>query len=71
MVHSAFHPTKVDQISTKESWDLLVKTNLSPRSSYAALGKVNPIHEKWLWFFLKKTFPCTYLRSWELHIIAI
>ena len=48
MVHSVFHPTKVDQISTKESWDLLVKTNLSPRSSYAALGKVNPIHEKWL-----------------------
>ena len=53
----AFHPTKVDQISTKESWDLLVKTNPSPRSSYADLGKVNTVHEKWLWFFKKKNFP--------------
>ena len=45
-VSSAFHPSEVDQISTRNSWESAVKSKLSPLSVFAPLSQFNPIHKK-------------------------
>ena len=41
-VDSAFHPSKVDEMSTRNSWGLMVKSKLSPHSGSVALRQMNP-----------------------------
>ena len=36
-IDSAFHPSKVDEMSTTNSWGLVVKSKLSPNSGSVAL----------------------------------
>ena len=46
-VNSAFHPSEVDQISTRTYWGLLVvKSTLSPCSGSVTFRQLNPIHKK-------------------------
>ena len=35
-VDSAFHPSEVDKMSVRNSWELWVKSKLSPRTGFAA-----------------------------------
>ena len=45
-VDSAFHPSKVYQMSTKNSWELTVKSKLSPRRVSVTWRQLNSIHNK-------------------------
>ena len=45
-VDSAFHPSKVDSMSTRNFWELSVKSKLPPRSGSVALRPLNPIYRK-------------------------
>ena len=40
-VNSAFHPSKVNKMSTRNYWELVVKSRLPPRSG-SSLGAVEP-----------------------------
>ena len=42
---TSFHPSEVDQMSTRNSWGLVVKSKLSPSSGFVALRQLNPIHK--------------------------
>ena len=43
---SAFNPSKVEQMSTRTSWNLVLKKKLSPCNSPVALKQLNTIHKK-------------------------
>ena len=43
---SAFNPPEVDQMSTMNIWNLLVKSKLPPPSGSVALRRLNLIHKK-------------------------
>ena len=45
-IDSAFHPSEVDQMNTRNFWGLVVKSKLSSHSGSVALRQLNPIHEK-------------------------
>ena len=45
-VNSDFHPSKVDQISTRNIWNSMVKSKLLTLSGSVALRQLNPIHKK-------------------------
>ena len=45
-VSSAFHPSEVDQLSTRNSWELNVKSKMFPRNGSVALRQMNHIHKK-------------------------
>ena len=42
----SFYPSEVDQISTRNSWELKVKSKISPGNGSVTLRKLNPIHKK-------------------------
>ena len=47
-VDSDFHPSEVDQMSTRNFWELVVESKMPPSSGYVAMRQLNPIHEKGL-----------------------
>ena len=57
-VNSALHPSRVDQMSIRNSGDVVVKSKLSPGSGSEALRQLNPIegaikrgHNSFFFFF--------------------
>ena len=46
MVDSAFHPSEIDQMTTRNFWGLIIKNKLSPYSGSVAFVQFNPIHKK-------------------------
>ena len=62
-VNSALHPSRVDQMSIRNSGDLVVKSKLSPGSGSEALRQLNPIegaikrgHNSFFFFLLSVIF---------------
>ena len=54
MVRSAFHASKVEHLSTRNSWELVVKLVVTPLSGTAAWNLLNVIHKKVQLSFFKK-----------------
>ena len=44
--NSDFHPSKINQMSTRNIWDLVVRGKLLPRSGLVALRQLNLFNKK-------------------------
>ena len=46
-IYFVFHPPKVNELSTRNSWGLVVKSKLSPCSVFVAFRQLNPVLNSW------------------------